>query len=116
MYRFAHHVKLNFVGSLNYSFEFKIRYSEAEIYDSTIPNADRDRILQVDEFGYLFIDGRKITNNKDGIAVIYKSIFTRPEEGYVDVTLAINSDGSVVVVKQMHSNNKVKRLVGKLFG
>ncbi len=116
MYRFTHHVKLNFIGSLNYSFEFKIRYTEDEIYDSTIPNADRDRIFQVDEFGYLFIDGRRITNNKDGIAVIYSSVFTRPEEGYVDVTLAINPNGGVVVVKQLHSNNMVKRLVGKLFG
>lgn len=116
MYRFAHHVKLNFVGTLNYSFNFVIRYTEEELYDSTLPNADRDRIFQVDEYGYLFIDGRKITNNKDGIAVIYSSIFTRPEEGYVDVTLAINPNGSVVVVKQSHANNAVKRLVGKLFG
>ena len=116
MYAFTHHVKLKFTGHLNYSFNFDIRYTEDEMYNCTLPNADIKRIFKIDEDGYLYINGYRITKNKDSINAIYRSIFVRAEEGFVDVTLAIDSNGRVVVVKRKHSNNQMERILGKLLG
>lgn len=37
---------MKFNGSLNYYFAFDIRYTEAESWDCTIPNADVERIFE----------------------------------------------------------------------
>jgi fibronectin type 3 domain-containing protein len=116
MRTFTNHIKMKFNGNLNYSFSFDIRYTEAEMYDSTLPNADLERNLKVKEDGYLYIQGYRITNNKDGIGKIYGSIFCVPEEQYIDVVLSINSSGYVVVTKKIKSENKVSRFLSKLLG
>ena len=47
MYIHTHHIKMKFNGRLDYSFSFDIRYTEAEMYDCTIPNADLERIFKI---------------------------------------------------------------------
>ncbi len=117
MYVFTHHVKLKFIGRLNHSFTFDIRYTDDEMYDTSLPNADLAKIFKVKEDGYLYINGYRITNNKDGIRAIYGSLHAAtPEQGYVDLTLAIDSYGSVVKVKCTHTQNKAERILNKLFG
>ena len=71
MYISTHHITIRFNGSLNYYFAFDIRHTEAESWDCTIPNADIERIFKVKEDGYLYIQGCRITNNKDGIRTVY---------------------------------------------
>ena len=116
MYIHTHHIKMKFNGRLDYSFSFDIRYTEAEMYDCTIPNADLERIFKIKEDGYLYIQGHRITNNKDGIRTVYSSVMGRAEEGYIDVILSIDYNGYVVIAKHQQTNNQVSRFLNKILG
>lgn len=116
MYIFTNHIKLTFNGSINRTFNFDIRYTEDEMFDCTLPNPDREKNLQVKDDGYLYIQGWRITNNKDGIGKIYGSIFCVPKEQYIDVLLSIDSSGTVVVVKKDKADNQISRFLTKLLG
>jgi hypothetical protein len=113
MYSFTNHIKIKFIGRLNYTFKFDIRYTEEEMYDCTLPNADLERNLKIDEDGYLRIQGYRITDNQRSIGKIYKSIFCVPEELYIDVVLSIDSEGDVVVVKKVKTSNQFDRFFSK---
>ncbi len=119
MYALIHHVTMKFNGCLMYEFTFDIRYTEDEMYNSFIPNADVEKYFQVRDDGYLYIQGRKITNNVDGIRTIYASIQGRGishngEERYIDTTLSIDHSGYVVEAKHTESPNQISRFLTKL--
>lgn len=117
MYIATRHVTMRFNGCLDYYFTFDIRYTEAEIWDCHVPNADTERLFKVKEDGYLYIQGCKITNNKDGIRTIYSCIAgVCSEDCYWDYTLSIDSNGYVIIAKREKSNNQVNRFFTKLFG
>ena len=68
------------------------------------------------EDGYLYIQGHRITNNKDGIRTVYSSVMGRAEEGYIDVILSIDYNGYVVIAKHQQTNNQVSRFLNKILG
>ena len=119
MYALIHHVTMKFNGCLKYEFTFDIRYTEDEMYDCLIPNADIKKNFQVRDDGYLYIQGRKITNNANGIRTINASIRGRGvsrsgEERYIDTILSIDSSGYVVETKHTDSPNQISRFLTKL--
>ena len=117
MYTAIHHYTMRFNGYLNYYFTFDIRYTEAEAFDGEIRNADIMNIFELKENGYLYIQGCRITNNKDGIRTIMSQV--RPGgngDSYSDLTFSVDSSGYVVLANSNHSSNQVDRFLSKLFG
>ena len=116
MYISTHHITIRFNGTLNYYFAFDIRHTEAESWDCTIPNADIERIFKVKEDGYLYIQGCRITNNKDGIRTVYSCVAGGGDDCYRDYNLAIDNNGYVIVANRNITNNQISRTITKLFG
>lgn len=117
MYRSTHHITMKFNGSLNYYFAFDIRYKEAESWDCTIPNADVERIFEVKDDGYLYIQGCRITNNKDGIRTAYSCVAGGGDgDYYCDYNLAIDNNGYIIIANRNWTNNQISRTLSKLFG
>lgn len=105
----THHVTIQFNGALNYYFSF-------EILDCAYYPEQIDKIAQVKADGYLYVQGCRITNNKEGIHTVLSCLYsTGSEDSYSDYTLTIDSNGYVIVAKRNHSSNKIDRFLCKLF-
>ena len=105
----THRVTIQFNGCLNYYFSFEIL--DCHYYGDKI-----DDIAKVKADGYLYIQGCRITNNKDGIRTVLSCLWhTGEEDSYWDYTLTIDLNGYVIVAKSNRSSNKIDRFLGKLF-
>lgn len=106
----THHITIKFNGYLSYYFSFDV--TDCHIYGDKL-----DDIVKVKEDGYLYIQGCRITNNKDGIRTVYSCCYAcGSEESYRDYTLTIDSNGYVIVANQNITHNQISRTLSKLFG
>ena len=113
------HYKLKFKG---YE-DFVLRFDVHKGYD---PNegtvSDWDEHFEIKEDGYFYIEGRKITNNPQGIQTLRSSFFSGnyefsdSNEAYVDNTYSIDSSGYIIVDYHHAAPNKVDRFLNRLFG
>lgn len=117
------HYTITFKGALRYYFSFDVHTSDDPIYieyGEIPPKTDRDKYIY-EKDGYLYIQGCRITNNKDGIRTLYSNLSgtgktNEKGESYVDVVFAIDSNGYVVCEDFKTTSNQIDRLMTKLFG
>ena len=107
------HYKLTFKGYHDYKFSFVVHKG----YDIDF-FSDLDDYVYVEDDGYLYIQGRKITNNSDGIRAIRISLATGGDyrDGYKDIVYSIDDKGYVIVLSNQFSFNNVERFLNKIFG
>lgn len=117
------HYNLEFKGYINKIFTFDVRRFDRDIYFESggETNTDADKYIYEKEDGYLYIQGYKITNNKDGMRTICSNMNTggmrnSKDECYVDCVFVIDSSGYVICQKHRHSSNKIDLFLQKLLG
>lgn len=116
------HYTITFKGALKYYFTFDVHTSDDPIYNECgeVPASDRNKYIY-EKDGYFYIQGCRITNNKDGIRTLYSNLSgcgksNEKGESYVDVVFAIDSNGYVVCEDYKTTGNQIDRFLTKLFG
>lgn len=123
MATFTQHYKVTFKGYLNHYFSFDVHNEFGSYYNDsgTMPPTDFTKYVY-EKDGYLYIQGCRITNNKDGIRTIYSRIGAYgyngndSNESFIDCTFVIDSNGYVIVESYKETTNQVSRILSKIFG
>lgn len=113
----VYHYKLQFTGSINRTFQFDVRETSNYIdWDNGVYD-DMSKYITEKSDGYLYIQGYRITNNKEGIHTIYRNLRYNKdrniEAGYVDANFTIDGNGYVICTYQYSGTNKVDRWMDK---
>lgn len=115
------HYKLVFKGSKEYTFRFDVHKSDEEL-DWVLGNGtDLEEHICVKNDGYIYIEGRQITNNPNGIDAIQNNLYDgniglSTGESFVDCIFAIDNHGYVICQKHKYSSNKIDRFLSKWIG
>ena len=116
------HYTITFKGSLQHYFKLDVNRDNDPIYGEAMvmPPTDRNKYIY-EKDGYLYIQGCRITNNKDGIRTIHSYISGAGKtndkgESYVDVVFAIDSNGYVICEDYKTTGNQINRFLTKLLG
>ena len=103
-----YHYTLKFKGSINRTFKFDVR--------DIIYNDLHEYVTEKSD-GYLYIQGYRITNNKEGKKTIFRNLGYNKdrniESGYVDSNFTIDGSGYVICTYHYSSTNQADRWMEK---
>lgn len=98
---------IKFEGSIRRTFNFETQDYRSDLDDFITEKSD----------GYLYIQGCRITKNKEGIRTIYSNLSYNLrrdiEVGYVDSHFTVDPNGYVICTYHHYSSNQADRWMDK---
>ena len=112
-----YHYTLKFKGSINRTFKFDVRDTNNPLeWEEGIYNDLHEYVTEKSD-GYLYIQGYRITNNKEGKQTIFRNLGynkdTSIESGYVDSNFTIDGSGYVICTYHYCGTNQADRWMDK---
>jgi hypothetical protein len=112
-----YHYTLKFKGSINRTFKFDVRDTHNPLdWEEGIYNDLHEYVTEKSD-GYLYIQGCRITNNKEGIRTIYQNLSYNSsrnvESGYVDSNFTIDGSGYIICTYHYYGTNQADRWMDK---
>lgn len=108
---------LKFSGAISRTFQFDVHDTDRWEWDAG-RYSDLDKYIAERSDGYLYIQGCRITNNREGIQTILNNIgyagSRNIERGYIDSNFTIDGSGYVICTYHYYGTNQADRYMDKL--